>query len=253
VATLIARFVCLVLALPLLSACGQNAPAAVSNPTTAPSNSQTSASLRSDQYQELERRFSAAQTQFEASKISGDDLRVEFRDFYATDPDLAAKLDAWVAQYPKSYVARVARGIYDKKVGFQARGTAYIQDTSQSQIDNMNAAFEKAVADLRGSLSMNPKPFLSYFHLLDIGNAVGAKEELRAIYDRASSLDPSSYAIRLKYMTTLQTRWGGSLEEMQKFYAECQRVGLTDTQNKELQGMLAQELAWLAQRSSTQT
>jgi hypothetical protein len=89
---------------------------------------------------------------------------------------------------------------------------------------------------------------LSYFHLLDIGNAVGAKEELRAIYDRASSLDPSSYAIRLKYMTTLQTRWGGSLEEMQNFDAECQRASLTDAQNKELQGLLAQEKAWLAQR-----
>jgi hypothetical protein len=204
--------------------------------------------LRAAQYQELERRFSAAQTQFEGNKVSGDDLRAEFRDFYATDFDLAAKLDAWVAQHPKSYVARVARGIYFKKVGFEARGTAYIQDTSQTQIDNMNAAFEKAVADLRGSLSMNPKPFLSYFHLLDIGNAVGAKEELRAIYDRASSLDPRSYAIRLKYMNTLQTRWGGSLEDMRSFYAECQRAGLTDAQNNELQGMLAQEQVWLAQR-----
>lgn len=247
-ATSIARFVCLVLALALLSACGQNAPAAVSKPPAAPSNSQTSVSLRSEQYQELERRFSGAQTRFESSKISGDDLRAVFRDFYATDPDLAAKLDTWVAQYPKSYVARVARGIYYKKVGFEARGTAYIQDTTQTQIDGMNAAFEKAVADLRASVNMSPKPFLSYFHLLDIGNAVGAKEELRAIYDRASSLDPSSYAIRLKYMNTLQTRWGGSLEDMRSFYAECVRAGLTDAQNVELQGMLAQEQAWLAQR-----
>jgi hypothetical protein len=49
-------------------------------------------------------------------------------------------------------------------------------------------------------------------------------------------------------MNTLQTRWGGSLEDMRGFYAECQRAGLTDAQNKELQGMLAQEQAWLAQR-----
>ena len=186
--------------------------------------------------------------EFENSKISGDDLRAEFREFYPTDPDLGPKLDGWVAQYPSSYVARVASGIYYKKVGFQTRGTAYIRDTSQSQIDGMNAAFEKAVADLRASLTMSPKPFLSYFHRLDIGNAVGAKEELRTMYDRASNLDSSSYAIRLKYMNTLQTRWGGSLEEMRSFYAECQRAGLTDAQDKELQGMLAQEKAWLAQR-----
>ena len=186
--------------------------------------------------------------QFEGNKISGDELRAQFRDFYATDPDLAAKLDDWVTQYPNSYVAKVARGIYYKKVGFEARGTAYIRNTSQSQIDGMNAAFVKAVADLRASLTMSPKPFLSYFHLLDIGNAVAAKDELRAIYDRAIGFDPSSYAIRLKYMNTLQTRWGGSLGEMQSFYAECQRAGLTDAQNTELQGMLAQEKVWLAQR-----
>lgn len=247
-ATLIGRCLRVVLALPLISACGPPSPAPASKPPAALSHTQTSSQLRSGQYQELDRRFSASQAQFENGTISGDDLRAQFRDFYATDPDLATKLDGWVAQYPNSYTARVARGIYYKKVGFEARGTAYIRDTSQTQIDNMNAAFEKAVADLRGSLVMNPKPFLSYFHLLDIGNAVGAKEDLRAIYDRASSLDPSSYAIRLKYMNTLQTRWGGSLEEMQNFYAECQRAGLNDAQTTELKGLLAEERAWLAQR-----
>ena len=196
----------------------------------------------------LEQQFSGLQGQFEAGKMSGDDLRAAFRDFYATDPDLAPKFDSWVAKFPSSYVARVARAIYYKKVGFESRGTAYIQDTSQSQIDGMSAAFEKAVADLRLSETMSPKPFLTYFHLLDIGNAAGAKEQLRGIYDQASRLDPASYAIRLKYMNTLQTRWGGSLEEMQGFYEECIRSGLTDAQKQELQGMLATEKMWLAQR-----
>jgi hypothetical protein len=247
VTTSIARCFCVALALSLVSACGQQTSVAAAPSPAPPSNSQTSRSLRAEQYQELNNRFSDVQVEFENGRISGDDLRAQFRDFYATDPDLAAKLDGWVKQYPNSYVAKVARGIYYKKVGFEARGTAYIQNTSQSQIDGMSTAFEKAVADLRGSIEMNPKPFLSYFHLLDIGNAVGAKEELRAIYDHANSLDPASYAIRLKYMNTLQTRWGGSLEEMQNFYAECQRAGLTDAQNEELQGFLSQEKVWLAQ------
>lgn len=245
--SLIGRLFCVV-ALTLIVACGQQSTTAAPEPPAARSNSQTSAQLRSGEYQELERRYSALQVDFESDKISGDELRAQFRDFYATDADLATKLDNWVSQYPSSYVARVARGIYYKKVGFESRGTAYIRDTSRSQIDGMNAAFAKAIADLRGSIAMNAKPFLSYFHLLDIGNAVGAKEDLRAIYDRASSLDPNSYAIRLKYMNSLQTRWSGSLSEMQSFYAECQRAGLTDAQNVELRGMLAQEKAWLAQR-----
>lgn len=181
--------------------------------------------------------------------MSGDDLRAAFRDFYPTDLDLAPKLDSWVAKFPRSYVARVARAIYYKKVGFESRGTADIQETSEAQIDGMSAAFGKAVADLRASETMSPKPFLTYFHLLDIGNAAGAKEQLRAIYDLANRLDTTSYAIRLKYMNTLQTRWGGSLEEMQSFYKECVKARLTDAQNKELKGMLATEKMWLAQRA----
>jgi len=204
--------------------------------------------LRSQQYQELNSRYSAIQRKFEDGELTGDELRAEFREFYPMDADLAPKFDAWVAQFPESYVARVARGIYYKKVGFEARGTNYIRDTSQSQIDGMTAAFEKSLADLRGSLNMDPKPFLSYFHLLDLGRALGVKEDLRALFDRAIGLDPSSYAVRLKYMVTLEPRWGGSMEEMRNFYAECQRAGLNDAQNKELQGMLSQEQAWLAQR-----
>jgi hypothetical protein len=237
------------LATSAISGCGQKATIiAQASASAPPSNSQTSSTLRSQQYQQLDSRYSAIQRRFENGELTGDELRAEFREFYPTDADLAPKFDAWVAQFPMSYVARVARGIYYKKVGFEARGTNYIKDTSQSQIDAMTAAFEKSVADLRDSLNMDPKPFLSYFHLLDIGMSVGAKENLRALFDRAIALDPSSYAVRLKYMVTLEPRWGGSMDEMQSFYAECQRAGLNDAQNKELQGMLAQEQAWLAQR-----
>jgi len=239
--------VVVVLAALVISGCGQKAPTTAQAPAPI-SNSQTSSMLRSQQYQELNSRYSAIQRKFEDGELTGDELRAEFREFYPMDADLAPKFDAWVAQFPESYVARVARGIYYKKVGFEARGTNYIRDTSQSQIDGMTAAFEKSLADLRGSLNMDPKPFLSYFHLLDLGRALGVKEDLRALFDRAIGLDPSSYAVRLKYMVTLEPRWGGSMEEMRNFYAECQRAGLNDAQNKELQGMLSQEQAWLAQR-----
>lgn len=232
-----------------LCACDQLPAAAEPTPPVARSNSGTATLLRSEQYAELERRFSALQSQFEGGSMSGDDLRAAFREFYATDSDLAPKLDGWVARYNSSYVARVARGIYYKRVGLESRGTAYINATSQSQINGMNAAFQKAVADFRASENLSPKPFLTYFHLLDIGNAVGAKENLRAIYDLANRLDPSSYAVKLKYMNTLHTRWGGSLEEMQSFYAECQRSGLTDAQSSELKAMLEEEKLWLARRT----
>jgi hypothetical protein len=105
--------------LTLVAACGLQSTAAAPEHPTARSNSETSSQLRAGQYQELERRYSAVQMEFENGKISGDDLRAQFREFYPTDPDLGPKLDSWAAQYPSSYVARVARGIYYKKVGLR--------------------------------------------------------------------------------------------------------------------------------------
>src|SRR5580704_1289451 len=71
--------------------------------------------LRAGHYQQLDDYYSGMQRQFDAGKISGDDLRNEFRSFYPTDRDLEANFDGWVRAFPKSYVARLARAIYLKR------------------------------------------------------------------------------------------------------------------------------------------
>ena len=103
------------------------------------------------------------------SSTPGAEARNAFRAFYSTDPDFAAKYDRWVAAYPKSYVARLARAIYYKKRGREESGGKYIAETSRVQIEQMDSSFSKAIKDFGASIPMSPKPFLSYLHMLDIG------------------------------------------------------------------------------------
>lgn len=197
--------------------------------------------LRTASYQELDRRYGAIQQQFVDGKITGDQLRDQFRGFYPTDRDLAARYDAWVTASPNSYVARLARGIYYKRVGLEERGERYISETSTEQIDRMNSAFSLASRDLGASIGLNPKPFLSYLHTMDIGRQYISNEQLRLLFDHAAALDPDSFGLRIKFMVALQPRWGGSVAAMQAFLEECKKTRLAVGDLNQLEAMVLGE------------
>jgi tetratricopeptide (TPR) repeat protein len=215
--------------------CAQHAIAAVADATEL---------LRKERYQTLDSDYSAIQRKFERGDISGEDLRDAFREFYPTDRDLASKLDGWVNAFPKSYVARLARGMYYKKLGFEERGSKYISETSAAQLHNMDTALGKAIKDFGDSITMNPKPFLSYFHMIDIGRAYAGPSYTRALFDHALDLEPRSFALRQKFMLALEAKWGGSLEEMNQFLEECRRADLPTAQFRQLQSMVYENIGW---------
>jgi tetratricopeptide (TPR) repeat protein len=200
--------------------------------------------LRQGNFRQLESEFSAVQRRFELGEIAGDEARNAFRAFYPTHPDLAPKYDGWVAAYPKSYVARLARAIYYKKRGLEERGGNYIAETSRTQLEQMDESFSKAIKDFGASIRMSPKPFLSYLHMLDIGRQYAPTSDSRVLYEHAVALDPTSFAVRQKYMITLSAKWGGSLDSMRKFLAECRTAKLPDVQFRQLESMVYEDEGW---------
>jgi tetratricopeptide (TPR) repeat protein len=171
-------------------------------------------------------------------------LRNAFRAFYPTDRSLAPKYDAWVIKYPNSYVARVARGIYYKKIGYEERGGGYISETGAMQIAKMDDAMKKAISDFGASIRMDPKPFLSYFHMIDITRSYTGIVYTRKMYDQAISLAPVFVDVRRKYMQALEDKWGGSLEQMSEFLDECKRESLPQLQLNALESMVYENAAW---------
>ena len=150
--------------------------------------------LRKGDFQHLEQYFSAVQSRFREGQASAEELRNAFRAFYPTDRSLTPKYDAWVSKYPKSYAARVARGIFYKKIGYEERGGKYISETSEIQITKMDLVMQKAIRDLGASIKMDQKPFLSYFHMIDIASSyAGIAQSGRLILRRNALKRGSSW------------------------------------------------------------
>jgi hypothetical protein len=87
-----------------------------------PSHADIVSLLSNQRYPELDRRLTLAQHAYARGAINDEQLREVFRGFYFTTPTLASNFDEWIAQFPRSYVAHLARGIYYKKIGQERRG-----------------------------------------------------------------------------------------------------------------------------------
>jgi hypothetical protein len=124
-----------------ISGCGlpdaskpQPATSEIGRLAVSPSKAEVRALLQADQFKQLNERMSAVQSDYRQGRIDGDQLCASFRVFYDADPTLLAKYEQWVAAFPRSYVALLARGIYHRKVGQALRGGEFIAGTSASQL-----------------------------------------------------------------------------------------------------------------------
>lgn len=209
-----------------------------------PSSAEIVSLLSNGKYSELDRRLTLAQKAYERGAINDEQLREVFRGFYFTTPALASNFDQWIVQFPRSYVAHLARGIYYKKIGQELRGGNAASETSDAQFQAMRKALARASADLEKSLSLDPKPLLTYMHQLTIDQLLGRSAEEHAILEQSIALDKDNYVVRYAYMGALQTRWGGNLEQMQDFMEECRKAHLSAKELGSLQALIADDEAW---------
>jgi Tfp pilus assembly protein PilF len=214
-------------------------------PSTPPSEQVALTLLMDGNFSELDKIYGAIQHAYTNGAIPEDELRADFRVFYSTDSELARQYDSWVEHSPDSYVAHLARGIYYKKIGQEDLGNKEILETSDFQTAGMDPALKLSDQELDKSLSLDRKPLLTYLHMINVRTFLGDQAGARALYDRAISLDPHSFIIRENLLGALKTRWGGSTEQMQAFLAECRQAGLSVSQVRALEAIVAEDEAWV--------
>ncbi len=204
--------------------------------------------LRQSRYVEVDAKMSGIQRSYEMGKITDERLLHEFRAFYTADPALAARYDAWVEKMPRSYSALVARGIYVRYLGKQARGSAYIEDTPRQQIDVMSTYLAKAMRDYNASLTLTKKPLLTYHSVIAVtmlDAVMGGDDLARRMLDESIRVDPRNFVVRYTYFASLQTRWGGSLQQMLDFEQQARAARLSDAQLRYFADMLVAERRWV--------
>jgi tetratricopeptide (TPR) repeat protein len=214
---------------------------------SSPSAQETWEFLQSDKFAELDQRFAAIQLAYTYRTLTDEDLRAAFRVFYKTDATLASKYDVWVSRFPKSYTARLARGIYYAYLGNALRGKQSRDETPSERLDAASIAYGKAKADLDASFAMDSKPLLSFVHAMTITGDRGDLDGSRRLLDRAISIDQNNYIARAKYMTVIETRWGGSQEMMKGFLEECRQAKLSEIQMHQLESVIAEDQGWVHQ------
>jgi Zn-dependent protease with chaperone function/TPR repeat protein len=178
-------------------------------------------------YAALERLLGGHQWAFEADSSNSRQLENAFGAFRKVPRSGEAALNEWVEKHPASYAALVARGSYYYAQGLDARGTAFLKDTPDENIEAMRVYMSKARRDLERSLKLTQKPYLSRLLLMSVTRTAGGRRGVKAQYVEAVKLAPQSVELRLAYMSSLEPRWGGSLAEMEVFAAES-RAQLKD-------------------------
>ncbi len=202
--------------------------------------------LEQGNYAELDWRMNGFQRAYEAHTLDEDGLLRAFAAFNVTDPALQVSLDAWVRAFPRSYAARLARGTYYFTSGTQTRGTKDVRHTTDAQWIGMAVYYGKARDDLRASLALDSKPLLTYNLLIRISMENGTRARSRSLLDAALKIDPTAMSVRRAYMRSLETRWGGNLDEMLAFMQETRSAGISDEQLSSLQRLIDEERGWLA-------
>jgi predicted Zn-dependent protease len=190
--------------------------------TVDPVHSQVLALLERRDHAGLERLLAGHQLAFERDSTESPKLEHAFRAFGKAPRSAEPALDEWVARSPSSYAALVARASFYLGQGLDARGTAFIGETPPENIESMRFYLDKARAELERSLELSGKPYLSHAYLMTIARLGGVGRD-EAHYEAALKLAPQSVELRLRRMTDLEPRWGGSVSHMEAFAAQARK------------------------------
>jgi tetratricopeptide (TPR) repeat protein len=162
--------------------------------------------------------------------------------FYRPVPGLEGKLTKWV-ETGNSANARLARGIHYASMGWRARGNAYIRETSEKQLRGMEAYFRLAVEDLQAVLEQRPGELFAYCYAMDVLMNFGVDETMQGLYRRALEEHPLAYIPRSFYLTSLEPRWGGSIQQIEQVVADARALYDRNPQLRVLEGRATLVLA----------
>jgi len=172
--------------------------------------------LISHKLADLEKLYADMLAQYQKDVLYESRLAKAYEVFRLSNGFRIEDLDYWV-ENSGSYVAYAARGFYREHQGFDARGGKYIDETPESNIQEMIALHRQAARDLQQAIDMNPALMAAYSRLVAIAMASEMPFTPLEIFQKAEKIDKRNYYVRSQYMLSLRPRWGGSYDAMSEF------------------------------------
>ncbi|MES2317389.1 MAG: TonB family protein [Pseudomonadota bacterium] len=146
------------------------------------------------------------------------------RDYLQFDADDdSAKLTArWIEKMPDSPFAHAARGWHLERLAWKVRGTKFINETPEADVERMSAIARSAVEQFGIALTLEPRLLPAHAGLINLAQLTGSDELAELAFARANAVDPASRELSKAKMGALVPRWGGSMEEMQDYARELE-------------------------------
>ncbi len=172
---------------------------------------------------ELDRRLAAAlQAQQTDPAARGLLDRIYRKAFENGSFDIRPTLDAWKRDSPDSAFAFAASGMAYVSMAADARGSKFIKDTSDDDVEAMSNLLVQADSDLRRALLLNSKLAPAYAGLMNAGAMAYGRHYVDAAFQDALSAVPDDFEIYNMAMWTREPKWGGSLKAMDQLAARAQ-------------------------------
>lgn len=200
---------------------GSTAPAVAPSPPMEPTlTRELRAALGARDFERLEARLADVQRRWAEDHRNEASLSDAFGAFAVPDETLAPHLDAWIAARP-SAIAHTARGWYRAKLAFAKRGTNEASGTSAAAFEAYEETGALARADLKEAIVLDAAFPAACWGLVAMEHV--PLQERRAFLTSALELDPGSLVARSRYLSYLQPKWGGSLEQIAEVVDEAQQ------------------------------
>lgn len=133
----------------------------------------------------------------------------------------------WLALSPDSAFATLARAKVLEARGWDARGGRWARETTRAQFAAMEALFGEALPLYQRAIELDPRLTDAYIGLMSIGKSGGSSGlEVRA-FEQSRRVAPACAEVALNRMTTLEPKWGGSMDEMFAFARELEPLVAT--------------------------
>lgn len=123
----------------------------------------------------------------------------------------------WLQLAPDDAYAMLARADYLLDKAWQVRGNKYARDTSNGQLENMQALLDRAEPLFFAAIAANRRLLPAYVKLLSLAMLEGNDKLGDQVQASADDQDPADMALVRQRLQMLEPRWGGSYERMAQY------------------------------------
>jgi Sel1 repeat len=152
---------------------------------------------------------------------------VELQRAAGSSPSTAPLLQMWVNERKDSFFAHLLLAHYRTNLGYEKRGGELYAQTSQEQIVAMRQEFNLAVASYREAIKLDAKSSLPLAGLMRTLRPTTSKDTAWELLTQANRNDSKNLAARREMIYSLAPRWGGSLEEFDKYLERLKTENLS--------------------------